>query len=216
MPVTVTNTETHGDDENSLASIYLRVRENALPARAFVEAAQGIDWRSRDVNELADTIWMAIQLELIPLARTLAKFGTERYPESERIRKFWNMVRKDVPAIIAPENRQLDDAMVKIANLYHVADQNRVRNFLAWNEQLIAILVEAHEQIAQVFERNPEIDLEIVRDPEISNFNELFVYIRTDLGAEAALEKLHKFDDKWFLNIMDQTDNKLTFSLRFV
>jgi len=70
----------------------LRVRENALPARAFVEAAQGIDWTTQDADDLIAAIQMAIQIDAIRLARELSEIGKERFPESAQIQKLAKIV----------------------------------------------------------------------------------------------------------------------------
>lgn len=111
MPVAVTNTETHGDSEESLEAIYLQVRENNLPERAFVEAVQTIDWTSKDADELTAAIEMALQLQLILLARRLSEIGVERFPKSERIGKLARIVGKGGPIRVGgPAKPKLADS----------------------------------------------------------------------------------------------------------
>jgi hypothetical protein len=97
---------------------------------------------------------------------------------------------------------------------YTVADPRLVFDFLAENEQLVDLLNKAYTHLQSVFGPQPTVELQVVRDPDSQSEKQLFGYIKTDLPPTEALQKLEAFDE-WFLGVIDQTDGRLNFNIKF-
>jgi len=81
---------------------------------------------------------------------------------------------------------------------------------------LIDLLREAYTAIEQSFGPDPQIELEVVADPEVPGFVEMFGYIVTELTPEEAGERLQQFDRKWFLKQLPHVKGLLNFDVEFV
>lgn len=112
MAGVVTDIHSHGDAGHDLLSIYQQIKDHALPISAFVEASHAIDWTAKDADELEAAVGMAIQLDLIRLARELSALGEERFPESAQIRKLAKIVAKNQgPIVTRPANPKIGESM---------------------------------------------------------------------------------------------------------
>jgi hypothetical protein len=58
--------------------------------------------------------------------------------------------------------------------------------------------------------------LEVVSDPEVEGWDQLFAYILTSLPVREALAQLNKLDKEWFLDQLDRVDGLFNFNLEFV
>lgn len=102
----------------------------------------------------------------------------------------------------------------KIEDCYHFKSKSRVKEFIEEHSYLTHILIESYELIIRFFGSGCYLELAVTTDPE-EGFKELFVYIKTALPVDEALQKLDNFDDQWFLDKMSDTKGKLNFNLSF-
>src|SRR5574341_1543779 len=112
--------------------------------------------------------------------------------------------------------RRAEDSFRFIKQHYVIRDEDKILTFLNRHPQLSILLVEAFDRIHDLFGPNPTVELELVHDPDDDNWTQLFGFIWTDLPVEEALDRLHKLDKNWFLEIVNQTDGRLNFDLSFV
>ncbi len=100
--------------------------------------------------------------------------------------------------------------------LYTFRNRPEVEQFLQEHEFLLPLLVDAYPVIEKHFGPNPEVVLEVVAEPESVDDLELVAFIRTNLSPDQALDKLHRFDDEWFLGVLDRTQGILCIHVEFV
>jgi len=85
-------------------------------------------------------------------------------------------------------------------------------SFLKENEFLIEILKEAYKTIETIFGASVTLYLKLCADPE-EDFEELFIVIKSTHNSEEALHLLSKFDESWFLKVVDSTRGKLNITV---
>jgi len=84
---------------------------------------------------------------------------------------------------------------------YTVRDRETVERFLARHRFLVPVLDEARHAIAAVFGPETPVRLELSTDPEEGDTT-LFARIETPLPVHAALDRLNRLSDDWWLSAM--------------
>jgi hypothetical protein len=103
----------------------------------------------------------------------------------------------------------------QIEALYTTNDTLHIRTFIRDHPVLADLLIEAYDQLAQIFGPVPQIMLSIDGDPSREN-SELFGSILTPLDVSEGLNGLDKFDQSWFLDQIGRTEGKLNFNVTFL
>jgi hypothetical protein len=106
--------------------------------------------------------------------------------------------------------------MHQLEEIYSLRHAAAIRRFLHAYPQLVEVLLEAHLHLQKYFGPDPQVILEVVSDPEIEDADELIAYIRTDLSADEALERLNGLDEEWFLDQLDRVGGRFNFNVEFV
>jgi hypothetical protein len=101
-----------------------------------------------------------------------------------------------------------------VGSFYDIEEDERVLNFLNQNPRLTPFLIEAYTQIERYFGADQAVSLQLVSDPEIEGFDELFAYIVTRLPIDEAYNNFSQFRDQWFLNHVVEVNYLLNFSLQ--
>ncbi len=101
-----------------------------------------------------------------------------------------------------------------ILRRFVVADRPKLASYLEEHAQVLPILLEAADQLNSRFPQS-ELELKVVRFPEAGNYQQLFVYVKTDLPVEEASARLDAFDDEWFLEADTRGDHGFNVKLRF-
>ncbi|MSP12380.1 MAG: hypothetical protein EXR62_05415 [Chloroflexi bacterium] len=104
----------------------------------------------------------------------------------------------------------------EIQEIYAMRDSSSVQSFLESHPQLVGLLLEAYPHLLESFGPQPEVILEVVRNPEAEEPDQLFAYIRTSLPISDALARLDTFDETWFLDQLDRVDDLFNFNLEAV
>lgn len=92
---------------------------------------------------------------------------------------------------------------------YQISNEKEVIPFIRKYPFLLSILAEAPREIYRIFPKDDiALHLELHHDPE-EDFEELFVVIKSPYSPEKARKLMDELGEEWFLNIMDQTRNKL-------
>jgi len=99
--------------------------------------------------------------------------------------------------------------------MYSFHDAVTVQRFLQANPHLIEAILEAYPYLVKCFGPDPQVMLEVVRDPEAEGVEELFAYILTPLPVDEALARLDKLDQEWFLDQLDRVGGRFNFNLEF-
>jgi hypothetical protein len=102
----------------------------------------------------------------------------------------------------------------RLSTLYSISEKVRVFNFLHTNNYLYKLLLEAYTLTEEIFGQDVKVELKIVTDLDIDEYQELFAYIYTNLPPEDALEKLDQFDEEWLLDKIETINEKLNFNIR--
>lgn len=122
--------------------------------------------------------------------------------------------------ILAPKeirSASLTDEIKQLFEFYHtnfseIRNEVEIVDFLLARVSVVKYLFEAPQKIFEYFGENQGLALEIIRDPE-GEYEELFLYIKTNLEPDDALNCLDKLDKEWFLNIPQQ--EILDFNINF-
>jgi len=102
-----------------------------------------------------------------------------------------------------------------LEKLYTYRRSSEVAEFLKANSFLVPILVEAYNRIGDYFGLQPEVVLEVVRDPEFHKAVEIFGYVISTLTPDEAGRRLQQFDRNWFLKQLSRTKGLLNFDVEF-
>lgn len=111
---------------------------------------------------------------------------------------------------------ELSDRIRALEKFFNFRNVKAVISFLSEHPFLIAFLREAYTAIEQSFGRDPQIEIEIVADPEVPGLVQMFGYIVSSLGPEEAGERLQRFDRSWFLKQLPRVKGLTNFDLEFV
>ncbi len=99
---------------------------------------------------------------------------------------------------------------------YITRDRVKVERFIRNNPQIVNLLIEAREPIHQAFGGGCyHLELGLFNDPEGTNEEDLYAFIRTRLGAADAYARLQEFNTISWLEALPRATCKLTFSLAF-
>lgn len=115
-----------------------------------------------------------------------------------------------------PTSTPLPNIDTSALSAYHLRDREEVLRFLEMNDFLLPLLHEAYSTIMRCFGSETSVALEIRRDPEGEDAEELFAFIQTTDPAEVAIEKLHRLDDNWWLMVSPRAQCKMNISLEFL
>jgi len=171
-----------------------------VPWQAFRQTS-GYRWRGEDTLNAGDLDdWIQINW-----VRCLV----ESYPKEEDIDiclRQYGVLRD----IIRSANLQ------KLEERYSFRDGLAVRRFLLTYPHLIEVLLEAYPHLVKHFGPDPQVALEVISDPEVEGWAQLFAYIITSLPVDEALVRLDTLDREWFLDQLDQVDGLFNFNLEIV
>jgi hypothetical protein len=104
--------------------------------------------------------------------------------------------------------------MAQLESLYDFRNPTEIKGFLVHHRPLIPVLKEAYSVVEEFFGNGVSVALEVVKDPETANMEQLFGYIKVDpFSPEEALGRLGAFDDAWFIKQVDVIGGYLNFNL---
>lgn len=92
---------------------------------------------------------------------------------------------------------------------FEFRSRDAVIRFLWQNPFLIALLLESHEKIRAEFGDPVQLILQVVRDPESDQDDELFLTIKTTLSPQQASESLERLDKNWWVDASSAAQCKL-------
>ena len=110
------------------------------------------------------------------------------------------------------EPQRLMDEVWDIYQFRDGGEASAIAQFLMQQPFLLSLLVEASEEIEQIFEPDVRLFLELEEDPE-EDFDELFIVIQTDKEGEEALALLSELDETWFLEVLPRARNLLNLTV---
>ncbi|MGQ9626068.1 MAG: hypothetical protein ACUVV0_04080 [Anaerolineae bacterium] len=149
-------------------------------------------------------------IEIKGIGSLLSLPPLEGHPDEEFIRNY--IMRYSA---LLDVSSFLDD-MRQLEEIYSFRNDAAVQRFLYSYPQLAKVLLEAHVYLKKHFGPEPQVTLEVVSDPEVEGWDELFAYILTSLPVDEALARLNRLDEEWFLDQLDRVDGLLNFNLEFV
>jgi hypothetical protein len=99
---------------------------------------------------------------------------------------------------------------------YAFRERGEVLGFLKVYPFLVPLILEAYGKIAEYFGPYPNVVLEVVNDPEALDYQELFIFIRTNLPPREAFALLKRFDQEWWLDASDRAECLLNIDVEYV
>jgi len=136
-----------------------------------------------------------------------------RLPTSLSEASGWALVWHDIGASII---HTLDFKIQLLEGLYIFRQPAEVRRFIEERQFLISLLEEAYTKIEKYFGPYPQVFLEVISDPEATDDRQLFAFIGTHLSPDKALDTLERFDEEWWLDVLDQAQGKLCIDIEFL
>jgi len=105
--------------------------------------------------------------------------------------------------ITTKENSPTQVSPAEIESLekfYTFRGKTKILQFLAKYPFLISTLLSVPDNI-RTYISDSQLSLEVLTDPEINDYLQLFIQISTQLDLDEAIDKLDKFEDDWWLQI---------------
>jgi hypothetical protein len=111
---------------------------------------------------------------------------------------------------------QILKGLDEIGDTYSLSMAANIQMFLMAHPVIIDVLLAAYPYLINAFGYAPQIRLEVFRDPEAVQSEQLIAYIITNLPVDQALARLSEFDDRWFIQQLDQVGGDFNFNLEIV
>jgi len=150
----------------------------------------------------------ASEVKKVVSAISLWSGSTATSPEALAATQNWQVVGASTVRIAPIEVELLEQ-------WYTFREREKVLWFLEENPFLVSLLLDAYVEVENYFPHS-KVFLEVVSDPEVEGWDQLFAYIRTFLPVDQALAQLDKLDEEWFLDQLDQVDDLFNFNLEVV
>ncbi len=103
----------------------------------------------------------------------------------------------------------------EIGSMFNVGNEDEVFDYLSQKPHLIASLFEISNAIKEYFPDKGSPKLDLVKDPDIKDFEKLFIYIPYEGNIKKVYLIFRKFKREWFLkhcgNIIRQINVDLDF-----
>lgn len=96
-----------------------------------------------------------------------------------------------------------------LTRLYAFRRPSEIIEFLINNPFLLQFLQDAHEQIRNYFDKSAHLILELTTDPEVTEDQQLVIFIRTTLSPNEAIKHLDQLDERWWLDVPINMRKKL-------
>jgi hypothetical protein len=125
----------------------------------------------------------------------------------------WSLFWQEMGASVI---RTLEFKIQLLDELYIFRRSMEVMSFIEDHPLLVPLLEEAYINIVRYFGPYPHVFLEVISDPEATNDRQLFAFIGTHLSPDQALNSLERFDEEWWLDVLDQAQGKLCIDIEFL
>ena len=102
----------------------------------------------------------------------------------------------------------------EIKSLYTLIHPVEILKYLHEKTNLIHLLIEAHEQIKNIFKNEKNV-LRVAYYPEIIGWQKLIIDIHTNLDVDEAFDKLKMLDNIWWLDVSFKFGNDLEINISF-
>jgi hypothetical protein len=87
-----------------------------------------------------------------------------------------------------------------LEKFYSFRERTKVLQFIEKHPFLISPLLSIPDNVRNYI-YDSQLSLEVLADPEINDYLQLFILISTQLDSNEAIDKLDKFEDDWWLQI---------------
>lgn len=98
---------------------------------------------------------------------------------------------------------------------FGMRDEREVVSFLTRHAQVVAVLGEIRQKIDDYFGPHTRVELEVVREPDEPNDDELFAVIVTQLPVQEARARLRQLDFDWWLDAAARADFRMNLQVDF-
>jgi hypothetical protein len=103
----------------------------------------------------------------------------------------------------------------QIEDLYSFRNLEEAQSYLAQYPFIVHVLADAYSKIGSYFPQSP-LSLEVMGGVEQGEEAQMVMFIGTSTTPDEALQTLNKFDDEWWLDVMDLVDGRLTITVEFI
>jgi hypothetical protein len=116
--------------------------------------------------------------------------------------------------MIVEEAAATPHKLEEVEPLYRLRKPMQVKRFLSDHAFLLPILVAAHDPIKSCF-APLHLALEVIAEPESIDDQQLVLFVVVQLTPAEAFARLQRFDNEWWLDVMDEAQGSLCISLEF-
>jgi hypothetical protein len=129
----------------------------------------------------------------------------------DNVYKLWESVLPDAWCL---DKKECDAKISQIKEIYHFRNPSEIDDYIYSNRSLLIdfLLTEAPLKIREFFPK-AKLELELFTNPEATEYKELFICIKNDLGPKEAIKQLNKLDMEWWLDICNKYNGKLCITL---
>lgn len=103
----------------------------------------------------------------------------------------------------------------RLAERFRLREPDDVLCYLSDNPFLVPLVLEARDKAHEYFSERPPLVLHLAEYPDDGS-RELFLLIQTAQPPAAALAKLDRFDQEWWLDALERAEGKLNVKLEYL
>jgi hypothetical protein len=127
----------------------------------------------------------------------------------------YQLVAASSGGVLLTPLQQQEVLLARLDELYQLRNQDEVKGYLRLHDSAINVLLEAPERVKSHFQRDTQIALEVITDPEDGD-RKLFAFALTPLPAEEAMDRLEQFDEEWWFEASERAEGQLIVDVEFI
>ncbi len=114
------------------------------------------------------------------------------------------------------EVEELIETINSLTKIYDFRNNTEVSLFIESNPFLVQLLRQAHAKIRQTFGDSKPIVLEVIKDYDSEDGDELFALVQTNLPPQEARSKLKRLDREWWSEASRQAKCQMNIDIEYV
>jgi|GEM_PF-2399064 len=201
-------------DQNHTGQKYVSIQQGIVARLPAERLPQFYDQISQAAAESLDTA------DLKPLVATFLRWGalapspfyTVTVPET-------NAHNPSMDIRVPPHDTSNAEKKFALASqvrdLYSSDDWSQVGEFLLQHPALAPLLLEAHPHLEEIFPEARTISLSLIPGYEEDEHPSLYADIITTSDPMVAFKQMERFEEEWWLDVLDSAGGYLRFSVEF-
>ena len=147
---------------------------------------------------------------MFPASFSKPHSGMSRVCEPQRGRPIWTS--NATPSV---EERTFGDDLRAVESRYSLRNRERVRAFLCDNPYLVPLLVELPKAVDRTFGSGTPVALQRSRFSTPGSDDTLEAMVQVDAAVGDVLDRLHAFDEAWWIDRVPLADGRLDIHVEY-